>query len=483
MTSLRRLASVAASGLKLSPPPSAAASAHRSHARKTIASESNCEASPRPTWRSSPAFVSSARSSAKSIFFTGLVGATVPFPGLCPLGLAAATKMATCARQMACACAEGGAPPPAARAHRGRRRVVDHRRGEPFGGAADARIPARAELAPVPPADAVVVVPTAEHRAPRGCASRVRRKALAQPSQQTAAELGDERVLPVLGGVRAPAERLPGERRDVDEVLRRGEKFRRRRVHGRLRVRGGRGQHRRRGSRGRPRRRRKRRRPSAFGSPPERRRRAVASAHRHSSASTLPSIALSADLRRRTTARRRAVGESSPSRAFDRAPRRGFRASRVPHAHASATARSEDSTRPFRPRRFRSRALRARVQQKRRALQRREHHLDDDARRRVRVLRFRGVRHELGAPPSSRTGAERSAPTATPPRATLSGATLLDDSGRRRGGGVRFRIRRRRRRALSSSSASAADAGSSRRPRETSAPPRAQYLASPSRRP
>ena len=40
-----------------------------------------------------------------------LVGAMAPFPGLCPLGLAAATKMATCARQMACACAEGGAPP------------------------------------------------------------------------------------------------------------------------------------------------------------------------------------------------------------------------------------------------------------------------------------------------------------------------------------------------------------------------------------
>ena len=122
IASLRRRASDAASGEKDSCPPSSAAAAHRDHAHRSTASESKCDASPSPTCRSNPDAaptasppptsdaVSSSSSSAKSIFLTG-EGGTFAAAETWPAGLAAATKIATWPRHMACACTDGAARP------------------------------------------------------------------------------------------------------------------------------------------------------------------------------------------------------------------------------------------------------------------------------------------------------------------------------------------------------------------------------------
>ena len=122
IASLRRRASDAASGENESCPPSSAAAAHRDHAHRSTASESNRDASPRPTCVSNPRAAttafgsptlsssSSSSSSAKSIFLTG-DGGTFAATETYPAGLAAATKSATWPRHMARACTDGAARP------------------------------------------------------------------------------------------------------------------------------------------------------------------------------------------------------------------------------------------------------------------------------------------------------------------------------------------------------------------------------------
>ena len=124
IASLRRRASDAASGENDSCPPSSAAAAHRDHAHRSTASESNRDASPRPTCVSNTRAAttafgsptssssSSSSSSAKSIFLTG-DGGTFAATETCPAGLAAATKSATWPRSTA---ALGGRTAPRAAA-------------------------------------------------------------------------------------------------------------------------------------------------------------------------------------------------------------------------------------------------------------------------------------------------------------------------------------------------------------------------------